>query len=69
MAELNIVEFGDGEWVNLRWVMSSAARHKFDEDNGEEYWDITFRFADGRGSQEHVRVDQSGLDAIREAMI
>lgn len=66
---LHIVEFDDGGWINLHWLMFSSARKKFDEETGEEYFDTTFIFADGRGSKMNTRLDQDALDMVREAMV
>jgi hypothetical protein len=66
--EMNIVEFNDGEFVNLYWMAYTESRRVFVEETGEEYIRMTFRFADGRGGEKHIRTNDAGLDMIREAM-
>jgi len=66
--EMNIVEFNDGEWVNLYWMAYTTSRRVFVEETGDSYIDITFHFADGRGTKYHTKTTDEGLDIIREAM-
>jgi hypothetical protein len=69
MAELNIVEFDDGEWMNLDYLLYSKTRKKYREETGDLYYDTTFYFSNAQGSNLRVELDQDALDMVREAMV
>ena len=68
---MNVIDFGD-DLINLHWVMNIEVDTVNDPDSGvpfDDLFKVTFYFLDGRGTAVTVKVNQEGLDTIREAMV